>query len=1751
MENRELTIDDLASPVGEGMQSEVQPAMSYFAEGGEVEQGLFSQQIPQRPQMQAVMPQQRLKRTAAEMLQRVPQAQMGTMRFAPLNMPGIAGRPIQRFADGGEVDELTSEERAMIANQMNAGAPTENLFGANLTAPGPAPIPSFETNVPTFSPQYTPPTGPVATGQTADILGQYPQATTGAAGTVSPPGMARSLYEQLSPATLSAPSATFNVGTFAPTTPTLEKPVPLSREEAILRQPKLVRYEPDIKYGGLTTFKGPVATSPYTGGTDTGTTTPGQTVAPGILWETIGFKSPVEGATYSPGTSLWYNAQTGQSVFTPSGGFQAPGEGWTEIPNFSPGGIYGQDTLTGGAGTDTTTMIDWKDSAKFATGQFGTPADRPKVTNLADVFTLYAGAELDPKTAKNFQNSKYGWDKNTQSFNVTPTSANAILSTKTFKSVAGKTVDQILAEAGYTVGGKATTGTNISTADRNNYVNMLTSGTADIFRVANLITSPLRMSGTLNVSAQTTPTLSRIYTNAGVIPTAAPAATTTATTSAATTPATKGKVYSTTSPGTFTVGGKTFQGRPPGSSGRSYPNIPSSAGGFKRKAEGSGPEGEYADPVAAIRERQRARRESGTMDQGSARDRLKKFLGGEDLTPVQEFAEGGAVGSISGLKAKQLAQKRGLRPEDFGAPAGSWTNQALADALGMTITKGAGGRALATPTSMQPAKTAQDVLSQYGKMGQTDFSMLASPVSYLTPKGKAEYQTSQPSRLAQLQAMGAGLDITPEQIGAAYQSGYGTAADRYNEYLRWKNKGSGGIQGFLEKATIPITKAAFAYLGGNALGSALNLGSGASALAPGSVPVATAPVMVPGTQIPLSTAANVGRTAYSVSRSNNPEQSLVNAAFQYGTGGRSLPSRWQDLSVIQDVGKKVGLNLGQPKFGPNVKTPDIVPQSFAHGGAVHRAEGSPVTAEGYVLEPTFGERMGANVSDFLMSAGIKGADLIPADKSKMSAAHKLYLDTFGVKENRAPVTKEYFNQEEMDALADLISRKGGKKGSMSYKDYKALLGDRPIKQYPLTSGRLDPYISLSKSLGQFNYEYDPKTDSYKIIDEYDFNPLTSKRGVRSDSDFIGDYISDDNTLMDKLRLYAGRKLPPGTGRKVDLAVPAKKPVKRADGSPVYGEMPDTGGITPDTMAALLNRRGVSAGEVLRTLKDIYGQGASNVESGLRGSVAAIPGSVGDIESIFRDSDKTRKFATTEEVLRDYMPGRMTKPTKEAAGFEEVGTYLPLPIPAGTATKVAKGAKTGAKKALEELGPTAGRMAERQLQKAGLGPMYAVKPKGGTFFPPEYGSRMDDYLNDIVKGLSSSETLAGKDAKTVADFIRTKGRKYLTTAYGTSDDPLRAALLEGRLPRYGSDKERFRSYLMKAAESGDPEALQDLEKAYDQATGIRAISYVPPDMEGTAYAVSGKADRGMRERMAAEGVEPELMNPDYPTPTKMDQLLSEYSTPARKELARLMVSAGSKIDDPAIEAKRREAFLKELKGSEQSLLYAAEKGEPIYDVMGTYTDFMNARNVAQGIASIPVGELGRMSFPEAVIKGAQNMRFKRDWEAVIDNAKAGKPVPKEIYFQGTNPVYELSKDQKWVRIMTPDAVELEGAAMRHSIGGYKTSSSYNLGGKPAFESGLARVFSLRNEKGIPQVTVESKFTDDKGLEITQIKSKFNSMPTPEEKKALFELFDNLGPTSFKSDTYSSTRTGDRLEEAKTVDWGNEYQDYLKYKNKGEE
>jgi len=198
-------------------------------------------------------------------------------------------------------------------------------------------------------------------------------------------------------------------------------------------------------------------------------------------------------------------------------------------------------------------------------------------------------------------------------------------------------------------------------------------------------------------------------------------------------------------------------------------------------------------------------------------------------------------------------------------------------------------------------------------------------------------------------------------------------------------------------------------------------------------------------------------------------------------------------------------------------------------------------------------------------------------------------------------------------------------------------------------------------------------------------------------------------------------------------------VYRAEGSPVYGEVADTGPITEDTRRALANRQSFNPREALAALKRIGMEGVSNLESMARGSVAAVPGVVGDIESIFRD-DQKRKFATSTEVERQYLPKRMTAPTKEASGFVEIGTAIDPSIALKAAPKTAKAAL----KAVKSAGP----QIEETLMKAAP----AAKPLGVVsdarkmlMEVPEaslFVSKVDDFIAS-QKGPVTKQQLLGQ------------------------------------------------------------------------------------------------------------------------------------------------------------------------------------------------------------------------------------------------------------------------------------------------------------------------------------------------------------------------------------------------------------------------
>lgn len=234
--------------------------------------------------------------------------------------------------------------------------------------------------------------------------------------------------------------------------------------------------------------------------------------------------------------------------------------------------------------------------------------------------------------------------------------------------------------------------------------------------------------------------------------------------------------------------------------------------------------------------------------------------------------------------------------------------------------------------------------------------------------------------------------------------------------------------------------------------------------------------------------------------------------------------------------------------------------------------------------------------------------------------------------------------------------------------------------------------------------------------------------------FDGMYMMEAGTK--NLGVFDPKKIKSATGnegsfnvRDPDIRKAHGGIVHRAEGSPVYGEgvdLSNSGGITAETVKNLLKGPKFNAREALALLRRIAGEGVSNLESVARGSVAGVPGVVGDIESIFRD-DKKRKFATSTEVERQYLPKRFTAPTKESQAFVEIGTAIDPSIALKAAPKTAKATL----KALKESGP----QVEAALMKVAPAaePMNIVKYEGGNWMPTrERSDVVNDYINNLLK-----------------------------------------------------------------------------------------------------------------------------------------------------------------------------------------------------------------------------------------------------------------------------------------------------------------------------------------------------------------------------------------------------------------------------------
>jgi hypothetical protein len=475
--------------------------------------------------------------------------------------------------------------------------------------------------------------------------------------------------------------------------------------------------------------------------------------------------------------------------------------------------------------------------------------------------------------------------------------------------------------------------------------------------------------------------------------------------------------------------------------------------------------------------------------------------------------------------------------------------------------------------------------------------------------------------------------------------------------------------------------------------------------------------------------------------------------------------------------------------------------------------------------------------------------------------------------------------------------------------------------------------------------------------------------------------------------------------------------------------------------------------------DIAGAPVDLINLGLQG-VDALTGSklaqkmpVGGAEWLI---DKANKYG-----LMDKPTGSMTET------LTRLGTSVLSPT-AGPKAAVAAGKaiKGTAKAALEDLsmastGQGGSLFAQKFATATGLEPKFAVRPKGGVSLGAASAAdvpltRIDEKLKETIEGLDTST----EQGKAVASFFDKKMRNFYQQQYGTADDPLYKAILEGRIqPSIASPR------VVDEARAGDPEALKSLRRAYDASTSVQALgSSAVLKKQGRNF-IDMERDVEKLIKSQSPGEDTLMFNAMGLDPKDLEKYSAIYGPKGFKDI----VSEGEAGD-----------ILRLFNKSDlpPHVRQAVAKGEPIYGSTSGFSRMLPADEMRDYLFTRTPAEIKNMGVVDVAVKA-------REWHRRMAEARKNpEKFGRKELLQGTTPVLDMDK-YKWVDVKTPDALSLEGNIMGHCVGG----SNYCN----AVSKETTKIISLRDTKGFPHVTIQLDKTPQGFTRVAQIKGTANNSP----------------------------------------------------------
>jgi hypothetical protein len=417
-----------------------------------------------------------------------------------------------------------------------------------------------------------------------------------------------------------------------------------------------------------------------------------------------------------------------------------------------------------------------------------------------------------------------------------------------------------------------------------------------------------------------------------------------------------------------------------------------------------------------------------------------------------------------------------------------------------------------------------------------------------------------------------------------------------------------------------------------------------------------------------------------------------------------------------------------------------------------------------------------------------------------------------------------------------------------------------------------------------------------------------------------------------------------------------------------------------------------------------------------------------------------------------------------------------------------------------------------------GASYIRRPAGGVF---PTAKNVDDepisFLDSSLKNYTENIRFADGSAENKAaakEFIDTKLRDYYKTKAGSVSDPIREALISGRIkiPKDTPLEEQFPQALITASRAGDVTAMREIEKRFDNMMNITNYRVKPVGATATDDIEAAESFKQtiLQQMKANPNIIPDEFllrlskkDADALPPQKAEETIKEirqklannptlFNTIYEPKISRLLDNQllENATPDNLTQFPQLYPVLANASKRQEGIM-ALEADVPITDLnyMGVPEVFgVHRDDLIQELVKINPKDLAQMSVPEFYAKAMPSIAkaevFREKIRTVDKLAAAGKPVPAEIGQFGTKEFLPTdSSGMTWREIIDPQAALLQAKFLGNSIGGYAQAGTYGPLNKGinALKDGETRLFSLYDKNGHAVNNVEfitPKIADDK-------------------------------------------------------------------------